>query len=140
MDKHTPEQRRRNMQAVKSKGSKIEQALAKELWSKGLRYRKNVKSVFGTPDFVFIGLKIAVFCDSEFFHGKNWETKKLEIKSNQAFWIKKIEGNMARDAEVNTKLIEDDWAVIRFWGKDILKNPEKCADTVRKIYEKRKAI
>ena len=117
MDRHTPKQRRRNMQAVKSKGSKIEKTLGNALWKKGFRYRKNVNSIFGKPDFVFRKYKIAVFCDSEFWHGKDWETKKYEIKSNKEFWHKKIERNIMRDKEVNQKLKNDGWTVIRFWGK-----------------------
>ncbi len=85
MDKLTKEQRRKNMQAVKNNGSKIEIALAKALWEKGFRYRKNDKTVFGKPDFTFKGLKIAVFCDSEFWHGKDWIKKKHEHKSNIEF-------------------------------------------------------
>ena len=77
LDRHTPEQRRRNMQAVKNKDSKIEIALRKELWARGLRYRKNAKNVFGKPDIVFVGKKVAVFCDSEFWHGYNWEEKRI---------------------------------------------------------------
>lgn len=69
MDRLTPEQRHKNMQAVKSKDSKIELLLRQELWKRGLRYRKNTKSVFGHPDIAFIGKKVAVFCDSEFWHG-----------------------------------------------------------------------
>ena len=73
MGKKTPEQISYNMKQVKSKDSKIEQLLRKELWSRGIRYRKNVRKVFGNPDITFIGLKIAVFCDSEFWHGYDWE-------------------------------------------------------------------
>ena len=79
MDKLTKTQRKMNMQAVKSKGSKIEVMLGKALWAKGLRYRKNDKSVFGKPDFTIKKYKIAVFCDSEFWHGKDWEIKKMRI-------------------------------------------------------------
>lgn len=114
MDKHTKEQRRRNMQAVKSKGSKIETALAKALWARGFRYRKNNKTVFGKPDFTFKQLKIAIFVDSEFWHGKDWEIKKHEHKSNRDFWHKKIERNIERDKEVNQKLKEENWKVLRF--------------------------
>ena len=127
------------MQAVKSSGSKIEQLLGKELWKRGMRYRKNVKSVYGKPDFAFIGLKIAVFCDSEFWHGKNWSEKKHEIKSNKVFWHKKIEGNIARDIDVNKTLTAEGWTVLRFWGKDIKSNPKKCADLVQKHYQNKKA-
>lgn len=91
MDKLTQEQRRKNMQAVRGKGSKIETALAKALWGRGYRFRKNDPTVFGKPDLVFKKLRLAVFVDSEFWHGKNWEIKKNEHKSNIAFRHKKIE-------------------------------------------------
>ena len=119
MDKLTKEQRRKNMQAVKSKGSKIETALAKALWAKGFRYRKNDKTVFGKPDFTFKKYKIAIFVDSEFWHGKDWEIRKNDHKSNQDFWHKKIQRNIERDNEVNQKLKSDGWKVLRIWGKDI---------------------
>lgn len=119
MDRLTKEQRRKNMQAVKSKDSKIESLLAKALWKNGLRYRKNDKTVFGKPDLTFKKYKIAIFVDSEFWHGKDWEIKKYELKSNQEFWYNKIERNIQRDKEVNAFLLENGWEVIRFWGKDI---------------------
>lgn len=130
MDKLTPEQRHKNMQAVKSKDSKIECLLRQELWNRGLRYRKNVNSVFGHPDIAFIGKRIAVFCDSEFWHGYDWENRKSDIKSNKEFWISKIERNMARDEEVNTYLTSHGWTVLRFWGKQIQKDAAGCADLI----------
>lgn len=114
------------MQAVKSKGSKIETLLAKAMWAKGLRYRKNDTSVFGKPDFTFKKYKVVIFCDSEFWHGKDWETKKLEHKSNIKFWHQKIERNIQRDKEVNDELLKNGWQVIRFWGKDIEKELVNC--------------
>ena len=78
------------------------------------------------PDFVFKGLKIAVFCDSEFWHGKNWAERKNDFKSNRDFWIPKIERNIQRDKEVNERLLKDGWKVIRFWGKEIEKNAHIC--------------
>ena len=132
MDNHTVEQRRRNMQAVKNKDSKIEIALRKELWSRGLRYQKNVTSIFGKPDLVFKGKKVAVFCDSEFWHGYNWEERKKDFKSHQEFWIPKIERNMERDKEVTEELQKQGWTVLRFWGKEIKKNASGCADIIEK--------
>ena len=132
MDNHTPEQRRRNMKAVKNKGSKIEMMLQKELWHRGLRYRKNDKTVYGKPDIAFIGKKVAIFCDSEFFHGYDWENKNKEIKSNRDFWIKKIERNIQRDIEVNEILKNDGWSVLRFWGNDIKKRTVECADEIER--------
>lgn len=135
MDNHTPEQRRKNMQAVKNKNTKIEIMLRKALWSRGLRYRKNTSKVFGHPDIAFIGQKVAVFCDSEFWHGFDWENKKNEIKTRQDFWIPKIERNMQRDKEVNEKLKAEGWTVLRFWGNSIKKNVESCADIVQAVLE-----
>ena len=132
MDKHTPEQRRKNMQAVKNKDSQIELLLRKELWSRGFRYRKNVNRIYGKPDIVFIGKKIAVFCDSEFWHGYNWEERRKDFKSHQEFWIPKIERNMERDAEVTAHLESEGWTVIRFWGNEIKKNTAQCADIIEK--------
>lgn len=94
MDKHTPEQRRKNIHAIKNKDSQIELLLRKELWNRGLRYRTNVSKIYGKPDIVFIGKKVAVFCDSEFWHGYNREERKHDFKSNQEFWIPKIERNI----------------------------------------------
>lgn len=137
MDNHTPEQRRRNMQAIKNKDSKIEKMLRQELWRRGLRYRKNVKGIFGHPDIAFIGKKIAVFCDSEFWHGYDWDNRKNDIKSRKEFWIPKIERNIQRDLEVNRKLEGEGWIVIRFWGKEIKKNTADCAQRVEEIIRSR---
>ena len=82
MDRLTKEQRRKNMQNVRSKDSEIELKLRSELWKKGFRYRKNFREVFGCPDIVFKKLKIAVFVDSEFWHGFDWENRKNDFKSN----------------------------------------------------------
>ena len=136
VDKLTPEQRHKNMQAVKSKDTKIECLLRKELWSRGLRYRKNVKSVFGHPDLAFVGKRVAIFCDSEFWHGYDWEKRKHDIKSNKEFWITKIERNMARDEEVNDYLTSHGWTVLRFWGKQIQKDAAGCADLIEEEVNK----
>ena len=130
MAKKTPEQISYNMSRVKNKDSAIEVALRKELWSRGLMYRKNVKTVFGKPDIVFVGKKVAVFCDSEFWHGYNWEVKQDEIKSHRDFWIPKIERNMKRDKAVNAALEAEGWKVLRFWGDEIKKDVKACADLI----------
>lgn len=140
MGKKTPEQISYNMKQVKSKDSKIEQLLRKELWSRGIRYRKNVRKVFGNPDITFIGLKIAVFCDSEFWHGYDWENRKNDFKSNTDFWIPKIERNMERDKEVNEHLRNEGWIVLRFWGNEIKKNAQECADKIEMAIKERKNV
>ena len=135
--KKTKEQISYNMQQVKNKDSKIEIMLRKELWSRGLHYRKNVNRIYGKPDIVFIGKKIAVFCDSEFWHGYNWEERKKDFKSHQEFWIPKIERNIARDTEVTEKLESEGWIVLRFWGNVIKKNTADCADIIQRAWEDR---
>jgi len=135
--KKTKEQISYNMSRVKNKDSAIELALRKELWSRGIRYRKNVSSVFGKPDIAFIGKKVAVFCDSEFWHGYDWDVKKLEIKSHQDFWIPKIERTIQKDKEVNQYLQEQGWTVLRFWGKDIKRDPTACADLIVKVLKEK---
>ncbi|WP_462251745.1 very short patch repair endonuclease [Ekhidna sp.] len=126
MDVHTPEQRTRNMKAIKSKNTKMEVKLAKELWSRGYRFRRNSKFVFGKPDFSLKKYKLAVFVDSEYFHGRNWETEKLRIKTNREFWWKKIEGNIKRDKIVNEHLEKSGWKVLRFWTEEVKKNCDFC--------------
>lgn len=130
-------QRRKNMQAIKNKDSKIELLLRKELWQRGLRYQKNSLKVYGKPDLVFLGKKVAVFCDSEFWHGYDWNRRKNDFKSKRDFWIPKIERNMQRDIEVTDKLTREGWIVLRFWGNDIKKNLGACADTIERILKER---
>ena len=134
--KKTQEQIHYNMQRVKSKDSEIEKILRNALWNKGYRYLKNVKDVFGHPDIVFKSKKVAIFCDSEFWHGYDWERKKNEIKTRQDFWIPKIERNMQRDKEVNMKLSEEGWTVLRFWGTEIKKQTENCVKEIEKCIKR----
>ena len=133
----TPEQIRKNMRAVKNKDSAIEVLLRRELWRRGLRYRKNVVGLTGKPDIVFMGKKIAVFCDGDFWHGYDWENRKQDIKSRKEFWIPKIERNMQRDIEVNEALERDGWLVLRFWGNEIKTNCSACADKIEMILRSR---
>ena len=130
MKSKTQEQITYNMKQVKNKDSKIEILLRKELWNRGLRYRKNVKNILGKPDLAFIGKKIAIFCDSEFWHGYDWENRKKDFKSHQDFWIPKIERNIARDKEVTEMLQQQGWIVLRFWGKEIQSDVSRCADII----------
>ncbi len=118
------------MSKVKSKDSVIEMLLRRELWSRGLRYRLHCNDIVGKPDIVFRRQKVAVFVDSEFWHGYNFAEKKKEFKSNRDFWIKKIERNIERDTEVNEELRKAGWIVLRFWGDEIKQNADKCADIV----------
>jgi DNA mismatch endonuclease Vsr len=137
MDRHTPDQRRKNMRAVRNKDSKIEVTLRLALHHKGYRYRKNYGEVLGHPDIVFTKKKIAVFCDSEMWHGNDWEHRKADFKSRRDFWIPKIERNMERDREVNSELASQGWLVLRFWGKRILKDLDSVIAEIEKAIASR---
>lgn len=130
MDNKNPAQRSQNMAAIKSTGTKDEILLGRALWNSGLRYRKNNKAVYGKPDFTFKKYKVAIFVDSEFFHGKDWETRKRP-ETNANFWFKKISRNIERDNEVNLYLQNSGWIVIRFWSKEVRKNTDQCINIIR---------
>ena len=130
----TKEQISYNMSRVRGKNTGIEKALCAELDRRGLTtYIKNDNSVLGKPDFVFKARKVAVFCDSEFWHGYDWENAKNELKSNRDFWILKIEKTMERDNIVNESLQADGWRVLRFWGKRIKKDIVGCVDEIEQL-------
>ena len=129
MDVHNAQQRSKNMRAIKASGTKPEILMAKALWSRGYRYRKNNKSVFGKPDFTFKKFKVAIFIDSEFFHGKDFATKKKPA-TNSEFWEKKILRNMERDIQVNEKLTDEGWIIMRFWSRELIANLEEVILTI----------
>ena len=134
----TKAQRRKNMQSIRSKDTKIEILLRKALWHKGIRYRKNFKKIPGKPDIAITKYKIAVFCDSEFFHGKDWDELRPRLLKgdNGEFWVRKIGKNREHDEEINKQLTFLGWTVIRFWGTDIKKNLEECVKVIEEaIFE-----
>lgn len=128
-------QRHYNMSRIKGKDTSIELVLRKALWAKGYRYRKNYKGIPGRPDIVLTKYRIAIFCDGEFFHGKDWEVLKprLEQGKNPDYWIPKIERNMERDRETDQQLLFHGWTVIHFWGKDILKKTDECIKVIEEV-------
>lgn len=140
MDRLTKEQRHKNMKNIRSKDTSIELKLRKELWRRGYRYRKNYTELPGKPDIVLTKYKIAIFCDSEFFHGKDWEVLKpqLEKGNNANFWIEKISKNQQHDDDINKQLQFLGWTVIRFWGKDIMKKTDECIQVIEEnIFEQK---
>ncbi len=127
-DIFTEEKRREIMRKVRNKNTNIEILLRSALFKKGYRYRiKN--NLFGKPDFIFPRKKIAIFCDGDFWHGKNFKKEKVNYKE---FWVNKIEINKKRDKLVNKTLGKEGWIVLRFWKTDILKNIEGCIGVIEK--------
>jgi len=129
MDNLTPEQRRKNMQNIKSKDTKPEILFRKALWKHNIRYRIHVKDVIGKPDICIKSKKVAIFIDSEFWHGKQYLEGKIP-KSNQEYWIPKLKRNIERDKKVNAALQQAGWKVFRFWEKEIYKNLDQLVSDV----------
>ncbi|MBT8916907.1 very short patch repair endonuclease [Lactobacillus delbrueckii subsp. bulgaricus] len=121
---------RKRMSKVHTVDGKDEVIIRKILWKNGIRYRKNYKELPGRPDIAITRYKIAVFIDGEFWHGYDWENYQKYIKSNRDYWIPKIERNMKHDQEVNAQLEAMGWTVLRFWSKQVLKNPEYYAELI----------
>ena len=119
------------MQAIRSKDTSIELRLRKALWQEGIRYRKNYNKLPGKPDIAITKYRIAVFCDSDFWHGYDWEARNQRIKSNREYWIPKIERNMERDKAVTAQLQEAGWIVLRFWEWQIKKHLDECVENVK---------
>ncbi|WP_417842117.1 very short patch repair endonuclease [Terasakiella sp.] len=128
--------RSENMRRIRGSNTTIEVILRKELWARGLRYRKNCKTIIGKPDIAFPGKKIAVFCDSEFWHGKKYLEGEIP-KHNRAFWVAKLERNILRDKEVNKQLLEYGWLVLRFWERDIRNNLSEITDKIEEAWKAR---
>ncbi len=134
MTRKTKEQISYNMSRVHSRDTALENIFCNELIRRGFTtFSRNDKSVFGKPDFVFAARKVAIFCDSEFWHGYDWEHTKDQIMSNREFWITKIEKNIERDVKVNERLIAEGWTVLRFWGKRIESDVASCVDDIDSV-------
>lgn len=136
MDVMTKEQRHKNMQAIRSKDTKIEVMLRKALWHQGIRYRKNYKVLDCRPDIVLTKYKIAVFCDGEFWHGKTFG--RYDVTTNAKYWHEKIRRNMERDLENTIELRDNGWIVLRFWETQIKKHLQECVEEVLKNIEMKK--
>lgn len=125
----------RRMAKMSKKTSKVERQLAKALWHEGYRYRLNYKALPGCPDIVITKFHIAIFVDGEFWHGKDFDKEKCEIKNNRSFWIEKIEENIKRDRKNDSLLKHDGWIVLHFWSNDVKKNLVGCIEEIKDFIE-----
>ncbi len=125
-DIFTEEKRSELMRKVRNRNTNIELLLRRALFKKGYRFRLRSK-LFGKPDVVFTSQKLAIFCDGDFWHGKNF---RKERKNYKEFWVNKIKTNIRRDKLVNKTLRSEGWTVLRFWKTDILKSLKKCVEII----------
>jgi DNA mismatch endonuclease (patch repair protein) len=121
------------MSRIRSKNTSIELSLRRALWASGIRYRKNYRKLPGTPDIAITKHGIAVFCDGDFWHGRDWATVKRKLKSNREYWVEKIERNIRRDRETNNRLCSMGWTVVRFWGSDIRRDLPGCVEDIKDV-------
>ena len=128
-DRLTPEQRKRAMSSVRSKDTGIEVSVRKAVFARGLRFRKNVKGLPGTPDIVFPGPKVAVFVDGDFWHGWRFPAWRHKLKP---YWIEKIANNRRRDRRNFAKLRRRGWLVLRIWGHEVDSDVERVADRIER--------
>ncbi len=134
MAQRTQEQISYNMSRIRDRNTKIETLFREELVRRGITtFVANDTLVEGNPDIAFPARKIAIFCDSEFWHGYDWECQKKEFKRHEQFWIPKIEKNIARDGYVTQTLRDAGWQVLRFWGKEIIRDVTACVDEIEAI-------
>lgn len=120
------------MSQIRSQDTKIEVALRSALFREGLRFRKNFAAVLGRPDVVLVTPRIAIFCDSSFWHGRDLVALEKRLRTNKAFWLNKIRKNVARDRAVDSGLASQGWLVLRFWEEDLNKELRKCIAAVLK--------
>jgi DNA mismatch endonuclease (patch repair protein) len=130
MDNLTKKQRQKNMQNIHSEGTLPERIVMRELQKMNIYFAKYVTSITGKPDIVFRKKKVAVFVDSDFWHGH--PARYIKPKTNIAYWKAKVERNKKRDREVNKILRNKGWKVLRVWEHDIKASCETCVKKIIK--------
>ena len=128
----TKEKRSEIMSRIRSKGSQIERAMMKALEENNLKFEYQPK-IFGKPDFL-VHPNIIVFCDSSFWHGRNW--KKLKSQLKEGYWVEHIKKNKKRDSIVNNRLKEMGYVVLRFWDDEINKKIDSCIARIKDASQK----
>ena len=131
MDNLTKEQRRKNMQHIRSMGTVPERTVIEALKKKKIYFATHVLKIVGKPDIVFRRKKVVVFIDSDFWHGH--PRRCIMPKSNTEYWENKILRNRQRDKFVNRELKKSGWKVLRLWEYDIKKKPDKCIEAILKL-------
>ncbi len=124
------------MEKIRSNNTSPEIVLQKALRKEGIKFKRNYRKLYGTPDIVLSDKRIAIFVDGEFWHGYHWEEKKKKIKANRTYWIPKIEKNIVRDKNNSKKLWQECWKVIRFWQQQIIKDTPKCIKKIKMAVKK----
>ena len=126
------------MRSNRAKNTRPEVALRSVLSVRGLRFRTHSSHLPGRPDIVFNTQRLAVFCDGDFWHGRNWKKRKgvLAAGANASYWVRKIESNRVRDRRQSARLRRLGWVVIRFWEGEILSDAERVASKIQEALDR----
>lgn len=141
MYSNVSEERKKTMSHIRGKDTECELVLRHALWRKGYRYRKNYKKLPGRPDICITKYNIAIFCDSEYFHGKNWEAclkNKAAKGNNGQYWSMKIKENIDRDNKIDAQLRGMGWTVLHFWSSEIMKDVCSCVNAIDDMIEEQR--
>lgn len=125
------------MSAIKPKGTKLETAVAKSLWAKGIRFRRNVSNLMGCPDIAIKKYRVVVFIDSCFWH--LCERHCIIPRNNAVAWKHKLEDNRRRDEEVNAYYKEHGWHIMRVWEHDLHQNFDAMIESIVAFISEAKA-
>ncbi len=119
----------------RSRDTKAEMLLRRALWKLGVRYRLHDVRLPGKPDIIIAKARVVIFCDGDFWHGRNWRSRKAKLArgANAAYWLAKIETNIQRDRAKTRALEQLGWTVLRFWETDILRDLETVAQSAIRV-------
>ncbi len=120
------------MSRIRATNTGPERVVFQILRRRGVYFARHAKSVIGHPDLVFRRYRLAVFIDGEFWHGKDFKRRQAKLSD---YWVEKITRNMRRDKSSRARLRSLGWRVLKFWGRDVLRDPEKCVDRILAVRE-----
>jgi len=122
MDVFSKKKRSEIMSKIRSKNTKAELIVFRELQKRKIYFQKHYKKTIGSPDIALPRKKIAIFIDGDFWHGRNFSKTKKRLPKK--YWQEKIGSNILRDKRNMTKLKRQGWKVLRIWERELLKNKE----------------
>lgn len=125
----------RTLASVDSEDTEPERLLQASVAELGLEFESHRSDLPGSPDLVFPDARVAVFCDGDFWHGRNWEERRERLKrgANSEYWIEKIQSNRERDVRQTKELEDAGWQVLRVWEGDIKEDPNQAAEQVMSV-------